>query len=111
MLTRIKYLLIGSPLATYHLEHRRLNKIRALAALSPNALSSFAYANEEIFLGLVVAGAAGLSLSLPINWNYMSNSRVSPVSDSVRMFREILQVRLNDWRGLHDKGQIRNPSC
>src|SRR4030042_1644067 len=66
MLTRIKCLLIGSPLATYHLEHRRLNKIRALAALSPNALSSFAYANEEIFLGLVVAGAAGLALSLPI---------------------------------------------
>lgn len=66
MLTRIKCLLIGSPLATYHLENRRLNKIRALAALSPNALSSFAYANEEIFLGLVVAGAAGLALSLPI---------------------------------------------
>jgi amino acid transporter len=66
MLTRIKWLLIGSPLATYHLEHKRLNKIRALAALSPNALSSFAYANEEIFLGLVVAGAAGLALSLPL---------------------------------------------
>ena len=66
MLTRIKYLLVGSPLATHHLEHRRLNKIRALAALSPDALSSFAYANEEIFLGLVVAGAAGLALSLPI---------------------------------------------
>jgi len=50
-----------------------------------------------------------LPLSLPINWNYLSNSRVSPVSDSVRMFREILQVRLNDWRGVHDKGRIRLP--
>jgi len=66
MLTRIKHLLIGSPLATHHLEHRRLNKIRALAVLSPNAFSSFAYANQEIFLGLVVAGAAGLALSLPM---------------------------------------------
>ena len=66
MLTRIKCLLIGSPLATYHLEHKRLNKTRALAAFSPDALSSFAYANEEIFLGLVVAGAGGLALSLPI---------------------------------------------
>jgi dolichyl-phosphate beta-glucosyltransferase len=42
-------------------------------------------------------------VEVPINWYYMSNSRVSPVSDSLRMFREILQVRLNDWRGLYDE--------
>jgi len=41
----------------------RLSKFRALAALSPDALSSIAYANQEIFLGLVVAGAAGLAYS------------------------------------------------
>jgi len=44
----------------------RLNKIRALAAFSPDALSSIAYANQEIYLGLVVAGAAGLAYSWPI---------------------------------------------
>jgi dolichyl-phosphate beta-glucosyltransferase len=38
-------------------------------------------------------------VEIPINWYYMTNSRVSPVGDSVRMVREILQVRLNDWRG------------
>jgi dolichyl-phosphate beta-glucosyltransferase len=42
-------------------------------------------------------------VEVPINWYYMSNSRISPVSDSVRMFQEILQVRMNDWRGLYDK--------
>jgi dolichyl-phosphate beta-glucosyltransferase len=42
-------------------------------------------------------------VEVPINWYYMSNSRVSPLSDSVRMFREILQVRVNDWRGLYDR--------
>ena len=31
--------------------------------MSPDALSSIAYANQEIFLGLVVAGAAGLAFS------------------------------------------------
>jgi dolichyl-phosphate beta-glucosyltransferase len=41
-------------------------------------------------------------VEVPINWYYMSNSRVSPVGDSVRMFREILQVRMNDWRGLYE---------
>jgi amino acid transporter len=65
-LNRIKYVLIGSPLPTQHVAHRRLNKIRALAAFSPDALSSIAYANQEIYLGLVVAGSAGLALSVPI---------------------------------------------
>ncbi|HMK07886.1 MAG TPA: APC family permease [Anaerolineales bacterium] len=51
---------------TARLESERLNKTRALAALSPDALSSVAYANQEIFLGLVVAGAAGLAYSWPI---------------------------------------------
>lgn len=66
MLSRIKHLLLGPPLPTQKLMHERLNKIRALAAFSPDALSSIAYANQEIYLGLVVAGSAGLSLSLPI---------------------------------------------
>jgi amino acid transporter len=65
-MSKIKYLLIGSPLPTQQLGEKRLNKIRALAAFSPDALSSIAYANQEIFLGLVVAGSAGLSLSWPI---------------------------------------------
>jgi len=66
MWSEIKEALIGSPLPTRLLEEKRLNKIRALAAFSPDALSSIAYANQEIYLGLVVAGSAGLPLSLPI---------------------------------------------
>ena len=66
MLNKIKYLLIGSPLPTQQAVHRRLNKVRALAAFSPDALSSIAYANQEIYLGLVVAGSAGLALAFPI---------------------------------------------
>jgi amino acid transporter len=66
MLSRVKHLLLGSPLPTQQLAHERLNKTRALAAFSPDALSSIAYANQEIYLGLIVAGSAGLALSLPI---------------------------------------------
>jgi len=66
MLDRVKHLLIGPPLPTQQLGERKLNKARALAAFSPDALSSIAYANQEIYLGLVVAGSAGLALSLPI---------------------------------------------
>src|SRR5512133_1248017 len=66
MLDRIKYWVLGSPLPTAAIGEKRLNKVRALAAFSPDALSSVAYANQEIYLGLVVAGAAGLSLQFPI---------------------------------------------
>jgi amino acid transporter len=57
---------LGPPLPTQQLLHERLNKVRALATFSPDALSSIAYANQEIYLGLIAAGAAGLSLSLPV---------------------------------------------
>ncbi len=66
MLNKLKTILIGAPLPTYQLGEKKLNKIRALAAFSPDALSSIAYANQEIYLGLVIAGAAGLALALPI---------------------------------------------
>ncbi len=66
ILDRLRFLLIGPPLPTQQMAHKRLNKIRALAAFSPDALSSVAYANQEIYLGLVIAGAAGLSLVFPI---------------------------------------------
>lgn len=66
MLSRLRDLLIGIPLPTQKMGERRLNKIRALAAFSPDALSSIAYANQEIYLGLVLAGSAGLSLAAPI---------------------------------------------
>lgn len=66
MLNKLKFLLIGSPLPSKMLAEKRLDKIRALAAFSPDALSSIAYANQEIYLGLALAGTAGLGLQFPI---------------------------------------------
>lgn len=65
-MTNIRNLLIGPPLPSQSMTEERLSRVRALAALSPDALASVAYANQEIFLGLVVAGAAGLAYSWPI---------------------------------------------
>jgi amino acid transporter len=63
---RIRELITGSPLPSTEAAEKRLDQIRALAALSPDALASVAYANQEIFLGLAVAGAAGLAYSWTI---------------------------------------------
>jgi amino acid transporter len=61
-----KRFLIGAPLTTAAAAHERLTKTKALAVLSSDALSSVAYASEEILRVLVIAGLGALSLSLPI---------------------------------------------
>ena len=66
MFNHFKEFLIGPPLSTQRMFEEKLNKIRALAAFSPDALSSIAYANQEIYLGLLIAGSAGLSMAWPI---------------------------------------------
>jgi amino acid transporter len=65
-LHRLKRVFVGSPIPTAQSRHERLGKTTALAVFASDALSSVAYATEEILLVLVLAGAAALSFSLPI---------------------------------------------
>jgi dolichyl-phosphate beta-glucosyltransferase len=39
---------------------------------------------------------------VPVEWHYGEKSKVDPLRDSLRMFRDVLQVRLNAWRGFYD---------
>jgi len=55
----LKRLLVGSPIRTERLLHERLTKKRALAVFSSDALSSTAYATEEILLVLAAAYVLG----------------------------------------------------
>jgi amino acid transporter len=66
MLDRILRGIIGAPLATHEAGHQRIGKLTALAVFSSDALSSVAYATQEIFLTVSIAGAAAFALSLPI---------------------------------------------
>jgi len=65
-LHQLKRLFVGTPLPTAQSRHERLSKPTALAVFASDALSSTAYATEEILLVLVLAGTAALSYSLPI---------------------------------------------
>src|ERR1044072_7006186 len=58
MATAVKRLLVGRALRTEQAAHERLTKKTALAVFSSDALSSTAYATEEILLVLAVAAAA-----------------------------------------------------
>lgn len=63
---RLRNTLIGTPLSTSQFVHERLTKVKALAVLSSDALSSVAYATEQILIVLALAGATALGTSLPI---------------------------------------------
>ena len=54
---RLKHVVFGRPLPSERLEHERLNKKTALAVLSSDAISSVAYATDQILF--VLGGAIG----------------------------------------------------
>src|SRR5574341_1544091 len=61
-------ILIGKPLQTKDLPHQAISNLVGLAVFASDALSSTAYATEEILVYLTLAGtgAAVLGLSIPI---------------------------------------------
>jgi amino acid transporter len=63
----LKRWLVGDPLKTAQAAHERLSKRLALAVFSSDALSSVAYATEEILLVLILAGTAAVSWSIPVS--------------------------------------------
>jgi len=63
---RFRRALIGHPLRTAEAVHERIGKAKALAVFSSDALSSTAYATEEILRVLVLAGSAAYAFVLPI---------------------------------------------
>jgi amino acid transporter len=65
-LSGVKRILVGSPIPTDRAQHERLSPVTGLAVFASDALSSVAYATEEILLILILAGGAALSLSVPI---------------------------------------------
>ena len=64
----LKRWLVGDPLKSTQAPHERLSKTLALAIFSSNAISSVAYATEEILLVLVLAGTAAIAWSIPISF-------------------------------------------
>lgn len=63
---RLRRVAVGSPLSTAEQEEQRLPKSKALAVFSSDALSSSAYATDEILIVLAAAGAGALVHSLEL---------------------------------------------
>jgi amino acid transporter len=63
---RGKELVVGSPLANERAPHERLTKVKALAVLSSDPISSVAYATGAMLSVLLVAGTRSFNVSLGI---------------------------------------------
>src|SRR5881394_2163460 len=79
----LKRLLVGSPIRTARLAHERLTKKTALAIFASDALSSTAYATEQILLVLAAAYVAGSAVSF---------SRVVPISIAISLLLIIVAI-------------------
>ncbi len=64
---RLSRFLIGPPLATAEMPRQTVGKVVGLAVFASDALSSTAYATEEILFVLALAGAAYFALSIPMS--------------------------------------------
>ena len=62
----LKHLLVGKPIPSHQAHNERYTRSSGLAILSSDALSSVAYATEEILRTLLIAGTASLWLVTPI---------------------------------------------
>ena len=67
MLTaEIKRFFLGNPLTIDKLEEEQIPKWKALAVLSSDALSSVAYATEEVLIALLAMSSAAMAWSIPM---------------------------------------------
>jgi amino acid transporter len=104
----LKRLLVGLPLKTTQASRERLSKRLALAVFSSDALSSVAYATEEILLVLVMAGAVAVSWSLPVSLSIVLLLAILTVSYRQIIFEYpegggayiVAKSNLGKWPGL-----------
>jgi amino acid transporter len=67
LLGSFKRVVVGRPIATYQAGHHKFGIFGGLAVLSADALSSVAYATEEVLRVLMLGGLAAMSFSQPIS--------------------------------------------
>src|SRR5207302_11135024 len=80
----LKRLLVGSPIRTARLAHERLTKKTALAIFASDALSSTAYATEQILLVLAAAYLSGQTNAF---------RQVVPISTAISILLVIVAIR------------------
>jgi len=67
--------------------------------LSRQTVEGFGFDVELLFL----ARKLGYRIvEVPVTWRHVPASRVDPFRDTLRMLMDVVQVRINDWRGRYE---------
>ena len=85
-MTVIKRIFVGKPIASNELEHQRISKTVALAVFSSDAISSTAYATQEILMVIAYGSAAAVS-SLSLGLTYLT-----PIAIAVAVLLAIVTI-------------------
>src|SRR4051794_24734642 len=84
---RLEEVLIGHPLKTAEMAHQTAPNFVALAVLASDALSSVAYATEEILIILNTATIAGFALI-----GFQGNSMAIPIAIAIALLIAIVSI-------------------
>lgn len=72
----------------------------AREVFTDGTMDGWAFDVEALFIAL----RRGYKVAaVPINWYHDPDSRVNPIHDTWRMFRDVLKIRINGWKGLYDR--------
>lgn len=108
LVRRARTTLFGAPLTTAQQAHERLTKVKALAVLSSDAISSVAYATEASLAILITAGLGALSfnpwiacaialLMIVVGASYFQTIHAYPQGGGSYI---VARENLGDWPGL-----------
>src|SRR5207247_1533885 len=97
-LHRLKRVFVGSPIPTAQSRHERLRKTTALPIFASDALSSVAYATEELLLMLILAGASAAAVAPPLPALFRSRVWLCVVA--------VVLVGLANLRGIRESGKF-----
>jgi dolichyl-phosphate beta-glucosyltransferase len=72
----------------------------ARTLFSLQTMDGFGFDVEVLF----IAQRKGYRIvEVPIDWYHVANSRIDPVKDTLKMVRDVLRVRWNNWKGLYHR--------
>jgi glycosyltransferase involved in cell wall biosynthesis len=93
----------GLPILDTQCGFKAFRREAILPLLGLLRINTFAFDVELLYL----ASRRGLRiLEIPVRWSHVEESKVHMLRDSARMFRDVLAIRLNDWRGYYsDNGR------
>jgi len=90
--------IVGLPYKDTQCGFKAFRRERALEVFGRQRIDGFGFDAEVLF----IAQKLGLRLcELPVKWSHVEGSKVGMLSDSTRMFTDLVQIRWNEMRGIY----------